>query len=42
MSAALSTPSDMTPATASKIALLDHFARLDDPRQSAKVVFPLP
>jgi predicted transposase YbfD/YdcC len=31
-----------TPAGASKIALLDHFARLDDPRQSAKVVFPLP
>jgi len=24
------------------IALFDHFARLDDPRQSAKVVFPLP
>ena len=42
MSAALSTASERTPATASKIALLDHFARLDDPRQSAKVVFPLP
>jgi predicted transposase YbfD/YdcC len=42
MSAALDTAATTTPATASKIALLDHFARLDDPRQSAKVVFPLP
>ena len=42
MSAALGTASKTTPATISKIALLDHFARLDDPRQSAKVVFPLP
>ena len=41
MSAAISTPAPTTPATGSKIALLDHFARLDDPRQSAKVVFPL-
>lgn len=42
MSAALSTSLSTTPAATSKIALLDHFARLDDPRQSAKVVFPLP
>ena len=42
MSAALSTPAPTTPAANAKIALLDHFARLDDPRQSAKIVFPLP
>ena len=42
MSAAAATPATTTSATAPKIALLDHFARLEDPRQSAKVVFPLP
>ena len=29
------------PACAPKLGLLDHFAGLDDPRQSAKVVFPM-
>jgi predicted transposase YbfD/YdcC len=30
------------PEKAAKIPLLGHFSKLDDPRQSAKVVFPLP
>ena len=42
MSTALDTSVSPPPAAVSTIALLDHFARLDDPRQSAKVVFPLP
>src|SRR6195952_5191330 len=29
-------------ATAARIPLLDHFAALSDPRQSAKVLYPLP
>ena len=39
---AATTTAATTPTPPSTIALLDHFARLDDPRQSAKVVFPLP
>ena len=31
-----------TPAALPRIALLRHFAGLDDPRQSAKIMFPLP
>ena len=42
MSAAIATLTPTTPAAAATFALLDHFARLPDPRQSAKVVFPLP
>ena len=42
MPAAVCTPADLPVATVPRVALLDHFARLDDPRQCAKVVFPLP